>query len=391
MKKLLAYFTILVLITSMMIVNAGLGMAAASIKVILNGQELRFDVDPIIIDGRTMVPIRGICEPLGLTLQWHPKNGTFVLLREKSVITHQVGTNIINIDGKTRIYDVKSLIVNGRTLVSLRMISEAVGLDVIWDHDTQTVNIASMSKPAKPVSEARIMGIVVGSYELRIGDDINEVQSRIGKAGRIDQVAADISAYVFNSDYDKFSLLLVKDKQVIGIYALGNNLKTLGGRENDFRYFKDGNDGDAVYAIACPSNIRFSFGHEDKDLIVIEKQIFDITNAFRAFHNKAILSFSEKASNVARLHCEDMANKDYFDHESLDGRSPWDRAKAGGINAFGENISAGNPDAISAMHGWINSSGHRSNILSSQFRGLGVGGAYSDSSTFRYYYTQLFL
>ena len=78
---------------------------------------------------------------------------------------------------------------------------------------------------------------------------------------------------------------------------------------------------------------------------------------------------------AADAHAQDMKSQGYFAHESLDGRSPFDRMRAAGYsyNTAGENIARGQADAAAVMSGWMNSPGHRANILNCAFSDLGVG------------------
>jgi uncharacterized protein YkwD len=76
-------------------------------------------------------------------------------------------------------------------------------------------------------------------------------------------------------------------------------------------------------------------------------------------------------------------------HDGSNGSTPWDRSKAAGYdNAIGENVAMGYRDAASVMDGWMNSPGHRANILNCSAKAIGVGLAKaSDGSP---YWTQLF-
>lgn len=77
---------------------------------------------------------------------------------------------------------------------------------------------------------------------------------------------------------------------------------------------------------------------------------------------------------LATAFSDDMAARGFFDHTDPDGHSPWDRAKAAGIsNLGGENIARGQATAEAVMTAWMNSPGHRANILNCQFTKLGVG------------------
>ena len=87
------------------------------------------------------------------------------------------------------------------------------------------------------------------------------------------------------------------------------------------------------------------------------------------------LSASSKVANVARAHSKDMAAKNYFSHNSLDDKSPFDRIKNAGIiySWAGENIAAGYASPAAVVNGWKNSQGHYENMINASFTKLGVG------------------
>lgn len=94
---------------------------------------------------------------------------------------------------------------------------------------------------------------------------------------------------------------------------------------------------------------------------------------------------------ASRDHARDMAENDYFSHTSADGRSPWDRARAAGYtSASGENIAAGYWSPQDVVRGWLESSGHCSNIMAANARDLGVGMARVSGSPYGIYWVQMF-
>jgi uncharacterized protein YkwD len=110
-----------------------------------------------------------------------------------------------------------------------------------------------------------------------------------------------------------------------------------------------------------------------------------LVNAQRARQGLGKLRFSRRLSKAARRHVSDMARRNYFDHNSLSGASFVDRIRRTGYLrrtrswAVGENLawgsgSRGTPGSIVAA--WMNSPGHRANILSGKFREIGIGVAY---------------
>jgi uncharacterized protein YkwD len=123
----------------------------------------------------------------------------------------------------------------------------------------------------------------------------------------------------------------------------------------------------------------------------LEAEILDLVNAERTSRGLAALAWHPGAADVARAHSTDMAARDFFDHVNPDGLDPGDRLAAAGIHpsAWGENIAAGYPDAASVMDAWMNSPGHRANILNPIYTHLGVG--ICDAGSMAPYWTQDFL
>lgn len=121
-----------------------------------------------------------------------------------------------------------------------------------------------------------------------------------------------------------------------------------------------------------------------------EYQLFDVTNATRVVHNLPVLSWDDRVSGTARDHSADMAQNSYFDHNNLQGQTPFDRMEEDGtrFTAAGENLAYGQFSSIFAHEGLMNSAGHRKNIVSSNFGYLGVGVAFNQES--QPYFTENF-
>lgn len=117
--------------------------AADAVTVKLNGSQMEFDVNPVIENSRTLVPFRKIFEALDCAVSYTKENGAQVVTanRGNKWITLEIGKNEITVDGETKKLDVAPKIVNGRTLVPLRAISEGLDCTVEWSADTKTVDI----------------------------------------------------------------------------------------------------------------------------------------------------------------------------------------------------------------------------------------------------------
>lgn len=115
----------------------------------------------------------------------------------------------------------------------------------------------------------------------------------------------------------------------------------------------------------------------------VEAAVADLVDQERADAGCGALERDSRLDAAARLHAEDMAANDYFDHTSQDGRGPTERAAEQGYEGgVGENIAAGYPDAEAVMEGWMNSEGHRANILNCDYSVLGVGVADRDGTLY---------
>ena len=125
------------------------------------------------------------------------------------------------------------------------------------------------------------------------------------------------------------------------------------------------------------------------EVAVAEAAVLDLTNAERAANGCPALAADPRLAQAARGHSADMAAQDYFDHRSRDGRGFADRVKAAGHPAPGaENIAAGQRTPEAVVKGWMDSPGHRANILNCKLKSLGVGMARGGS--YGIYWTQNF-
>ncbi|NKX57491.1 CAP domain-containing protein [Bacillus cereus] len=127
---------------------------------------------------------------------------------------------------------------------------------------------------------------------------------------------------------------------------------------------------------------------EAKSLSEFEQRVVELTNAERAKQGLPALKIDTELSKVARIKSEDMQKNNYFDHNSPTYGSPFDMMKKFGISytSAGENIAQGQRTPEEVVQAWMNSAGHRANILNNGFTHIGVG--YVESGN---YWTQQFI
>ena len=142
-KKLLSIFAASAIAVSMLPQSLA---ANDDIKVIVNGSELKIaegDTKPFVEDGRTLVPMRAIFEALGATVEWDDATKTVTSKSDNGNIEMTVGSDTIKINGADTKVDVPAKIVEGRTVVPVRVISEGLNCKVEWSQEAQTVTIIS--------------------------------------------------------------------------------------------------------------------------------------------------------------------------------------------------------------------------------------------------------
>lgn len=155
MKKFLSLILTLILLINIVPV----AFASGDVKVTLNGKQISFDQPPVIIDGRILVPIRAVCEKLGADVYWHEPSQAILVVKNEIKLALSVGENQmvkftvgsfseylekaedINFKPEEVYLDVPPQIIGDRTLLPIRVICEALGAQVDWNGETNTVTI----------------------------------------------------------------------------------------------------------------------------------------------------------------------------------------------------------------------------------------------------------
>jgi hypothetical protein len=127
--------------------------AAQALQVIVDGSPIVFDQPPVTIGGRVLIPLRGVFERLGAFVQWNPASNAVLATRGSSQIQLTIGSRVAFVNGRQVMLDVPPMVVGGRTLVPLRFVSEAMGATVDWDPATRTVFITSGGGARPPVTQ----------------------------------------------------------------------------------------------------------------------------------------------------------------------------------------------------------------------------------------------
>lgn len=141
MKKL--WVTLLAGLLVLPILFQSSAQAATPIRIYIDGVPLVTDQAAVMIQGRTMLPLRAIFEALDAKIQWNQKTQTVTAIKDDTTIVLKIGSKIATINNKAVNLDVPGKNLKGRTMVPVRFVGEALGQEVGWNSKTQTVTITS--------------------------------------------------------------------------------------------------------------------------------------------------------------------------------------------------------------------------------------------------------
>lgn len=149
MKKLLGRIGVLAVLILFCTIPV---LAAASVKIIVNDQEVIPDTAPFISGGRVMVPARAILEPLGAWFEWDSKSKTVSIHKESKNVLLIINRNNAAINGVKYPLDAPAVIKNGRTFIPLRFVSEAFDAYVDWNANERLVKVIQNAAIKRPLS-----------------------------------------------------------------------------------------------------------------------------------------------------------------------------------------------------------------------------------------------
>lgn len=409
-------------------------LAAKKVSIFINNSELYIQDSPILQNGRTYVPLRGVFEALEASVNWNSATKEVQVKRHDRNVTVRIGSQSAMINGATRALDARPFINSSRTYVPFRFISEAIGAKVEWDSANYAVRITMEgveTKPQpKPVDEKPI---AIKSF---LGQSESKLQLELGQAKQKTNTEYGFQWNSFHNNYQNYALAGVQNGEVVAFYTNSNGylqkygLSTSSTKNNVRQKFGQSissiQKGNTIYEYKDNEGGWEMFNYEGGYLTVFydvhksmtvtsifhitkeleskkagyygttnnqtrdsfEQNLFEITNALRVREGLHALEWDTLAAASARKHSEDMARNNFFAHTNLNGLDPFDRMERDGISYSyaGENLALGQFNAIFAHEGLMNSIGHRKNILNKGFTRLGTGVAYGSDK--RPYFTQ---
>ena len=284
-RKIKLIITLMLIVGLLLSTQTTIYAADPPITVTVHGEKIVFaGQQPVIVDNRTLVPVRGVFEALGFYVEWDAEGRRVILTRDDDTMILTIGSNVLEFNGeRSPVLDVAPQIIGGSTMLPLRFPIERVGYIVNWEQATRTISI-------------------IDSYAV----------------GR---------------------LILETDPFNVAALQMANYTK---------REISD----------------------------ILGKEVLRLTNIERANHGLTPLIWSDVLATAAFYHSLDMAENNFLGHTSSDGTTFVQRVERAGYTRFtmlAENAAFGlsTPEAVVA--GWMNSPGHRENILTARLVYLGVG------------------
>lgn len=147
MKKLYCGLVALLLCVSMLAGTGVVTLAEEKITVLLDGEEVVFsDQLPVLVDDRTLVPMRAIFEAMGAAVFWDKYDDSVVAVKDTDMVELKIGETEAKKNAQTVTLDVPAQLINDRTMVPLRFVGEALGAQVDWIESTSTVDIRTVEQ-----------------------------------------------------------------------------------------------------------------------------------------------------------------------------------------------------------------------------------------------------
>jgi uncharacterized protein YkwD len=276
---------------------------------------------------------------------------------------------------------------NGSTTISRSEIAAVV---------TRLIGVEPRTSVTLNVNVSSEKSITVGGKKLYLGMWESELTSLMGNPSEtLSSTYYGYPVYVYGaSDYVNFCYVGVSGGKVVYICASGKGFSYMGYKMGDVTdyspasvsgyratLYRDKNDNSILHTVVLrDTSISPAYDTSAATVDNEAKLNFHLTNAFRVYHGVTPLQWSAPIAAIAKSYSARMYNEGFFSHFSPEGETPFDRMDAvienqlhATASAEGENIAAGYSDAVSVTNGWINSAGHRSNMINSSYTYLGVG------------------
>ena len=138
---LLSLLLILNTLTTVFAVGTAITLQVDSNTINIGSRSVTINTAPVIINGRTLIPVRGVGEAMGGNVDWNDDTKTVTITLGSNKVEMTVDSKTAYFNNKAQTLDVAPVVLNSRTMLPARFIAESFGFDVNWDNDTKTISI----------------------------------------------------------------------------------------------------------------------------------------------------------------------------------------------------------------------------------------------------------
>lgn len=142
MKALRVGLIIAIIIAGVLMIRVGVsGQATAEITIYVDGEKVELDTSPVIVNNRTLIPLRGVFEKLGAEVDYNQETKQVIVKNDVIEVLLETSNDKVLVNGRISALDAASMIVDDRTLVPLRFVAESLGHEVKWNGVTRQIDI----------------------------------------------------------------------------------------------------------------------------------------------------------------------------------------------------------------------------------------------------------
>ena len=172
----------ILVVVMLLSLSAGAVLAASPIRIMIDGAEVRAAVAPVVEDGRTLVPLRVISEALGAEVSWNPSAQQATIQTAANTVVFTIGSANYTVNGAGKTLDVPAKINNGSTMIPLRALAESIHAAVDYANNTVTINYFTNISGSIKVSGSTTVQPIMESAARRL-EDLNRSRLSITVAG----------------------------------------------------------------------------------------------------------------------------------------------------------------------------------------------------------------
>ena len=154
MKKAICLALIVAILCSLYV---PIVFGASDIKLYVMKKEISFDTPPMIVNSRTLVPVRAVFTGLNAEVEWDGKNKVVTVEKDKTNISFKVGSEYATVNSSKKKLDAAPVIVNDRCMIPIRFVSETLGYDVLWDDKERAVHVNEKKKEFSKIKKINVV------------------------------------------------------------------------------------------------------------------------------------------------------------------------------------------------------------------------------------------